>query len=187
MKTGGMISVVILGLILLSTPPGSPPLHANETLAVSLALHATETSAASPAQSAEREVDISAALHLLAGASSALLVSAVAYPLVELGSDRLNALLVAGLGVCGSLVAGTAKELLDLYGWGQPEFSDLLLTLAGGLLAGSAIYALTSLCGSEGEKCPGIPAVYTAFALVLSLPVGENLYRRTIPSSRSRS
>jgi hypothetical protein len=131
--------------------------------------------------------DTSAALHVLAGASGALLVSAVAYPLVDLGSNRCNAAVVAGLGVSAAFILGLTKELLDLGGWGQPELSDLLLTLGGGLLAGTAVYALSTLQPAGEEGCLGISAVYGSFALVLSLPVGESLYRRTILSSRSRS
>jgi len=142
----------------------------------------------SPARGwAEESADTSAALHVLAGASSALLVSSVAYPLVDLGSDHGNAFLVAGLGVGGAFIAGLTKELLDLGGWGQPEWSDLLLTLGGGLLAGTLVYAVTCLQPGGEDGSLGISGVYGAFALILSLPVGENLYRRTIPSSRSRS
>jgi len=142
----------------------------------------------SPSQGwADEPADTSAVLHVLAGASGALLVSAVAYPLVDSGSDQRNAVLVAGLGVGGAFVLGLTKELLDLSGWGQPEWSDLLLTLGGGLLAGSLVYALSSLQPADEEGGPGISAVYGAFALVLSLPVGESLYRRTILFLRSRS
>jgi zinc transporter ZupT len=136
---------------------------------------------------ANEPVDTSAALHVLAGASGALLVSAVSYPLVDSGSHRRNAIVVAGLGAGGALILGLTKELLDLSGWGQPEWSNLLLTVGGGLLAGSMVYALTALHPSGEEGDLGISAVYGAFALVLSLPVGEGLYRRTIPSLRSRS
>jgi hypothetical protein len=135
----------------------------------------------------EEPVDPSNALHVLAGASGALLVGALAYPLVDLGSDRCDAALVAGLGVSGAFVLGLTKELLDLRGWGQPELSDLLLTLGGGLLAGTLVYALTCLQPAAEEGSLGITAVYAAFALVLSLPVGESLYRRTSLSLRPRS
>ncbi|MBN2553477.1 MAG: hypothetical protein JXB06_11945 [Spirochaetales bacterium] len=181
-----MVSIALISLILLSTTLASPPLYAAEGRAATTAEISSDTSGNS-AESVERKAAPSAVLHVLAGASSALLVSAVAWPLIDPSSDRDNALLVAGLGVCGSLAAGAAKELLDLYGWGDPDIRDFLLTLGGGLLAGSAVYALSAACGGNGEKCAGIPAMYAAFALVLSLPVGENLYRRTIPSSRPRS
>lgn len=142
----------------------------------------------SPAQGrADETADTSSALHVLAGASSALLVSAVAYPLVNLGSDQGSAVLVAGLGVGGAFIVGLTKELLDLSGWGQPEWSDLLLTLGGGLLAGTLVYVLTSLQPANEEGSLGVSGMYGAFALILSLPVGENLYRRTILSLRSRS
>ena len=181
-----MVPIALISLILLSSQLSSPPLYAAEGRAATTA----ETSHASSGKSAEsagREAEPSAVLHVLAGASCALLVSAAAHPLIDPGSDRGNALLTAGLGVCGSMAAGAAKELLDLYGWGEPDIRDFLLTLGGGLLAGSAVYALSAACGGNEKQCAGIPAMYAAFALVLSLPVGENLYRRTIPSSRSRS
>jgi hypothetical protein len=142
----------------------------------------------SPSQGwATESVDTSGVLHVLAGASGALLVGAATYPLVDSGSDRGNALLVAGLGVGGAFLLGLTKELLDLRGWGQPEWSDLLLTLGGGLLAGSLIYAVTCLQPANEEGSPGISAVYGALALIFSLPVGENLCRRTRLSLRSRS
>jgi hypothetical protein len=119
-----------------------------------------------------------AVLHLLAGASSALFVSAAAYPLVDLGSDRSSALLVAGLGVCGALAAGATKELLDLGGRGDPQWSDLLMTLGGGVLAGCLVYALASMEPGTENGNAGISAACCAFALTLSLPVGESLYRR---------
>jgi hypothetical protein len=139
------------------------------------------------AESAAGDLGPSAALHVLAGASSALLISAVAYPLVETASDQRNALLVAGLGLSGALLAGTAKELLDLLGFGQPQWSDLLLTLGGGVLTATLVYALTLLKPNDGNESAGIAAVYGSFALVLSLPVGENLLQRISPSSPLRS
>jgi len=139
------------------------------------------------AESAGGDTGESAALHVLAGASSALLISAVAYPLVEAASDQRSALLVAGLGLSGALLAGTAKELLDSCGFGQPQWTDLLLTLGGGVLAASLVYTLTCLQPSGGDESPGIAAVYGAFALMLCLPVGENLLQRVILSSEPRS
>lgn len=139
------------------------------------------------AESAGGDIEESAALHILAGASSALLISAVAYPLVEAASDQCSALLVAGLGLSGALLAGTAKELLDSLGFGQPQWSDLLLTLGGGVLAASLVYTLTRLEPNDGNESAGIAAVYGSFALVLSLPVGESLLQRVIPSSPPRS
>jgi hypothetical protein len=139
------------------------------------------------AEPAGGELEESAALHVLAGAASALLVSAVAYPLVEAASDQRSALLVSGLGLSGALLAGTAKELLDLLGFGQPQWTDLLLTLGGGVLAASLVYTLTCLQPNDGNESAGIAAAYGSFALVLSLPVGENLLQRVILSSQPRS
>jgi hypothetical protein len=143
---------------------------------------------ASPARGWTGEAaDTSGVLHVLAGASSALLISAVAYPLVDVDSDRCNAILIAGMGLGGAFILGMTKELLDLRGWGDPDIADLLLTLGGGLLAATAVYALSTLQPAGEEGSLGISAVYGAFGLTLSLPVAEGLYRRIIPSLRSRS
>jgi len=137
----------------------------------------------SEAESAGGDRGESAALHVLAGVSSALLISAVAYPLVEAASDQRSALLVAGFGMSGAFLAGTAKELLDSCGFGQPQWTDLLLTLGGGVLAASLVYTLTCLQPSSGDESAGIAAAYGAFALILCLPVGENLLQRVILAS----
>jgi hypothetical protein len=135
----------------------------------------------------DAQTDPSAALHVLAGTAAALLVSAAAYPLVDLGSDQRCALLVAGLGLGGALTAGVVKELVDLCGWGQPQWTDLLLTAGGGLLAAILVYSLSNLQPATEDGSWGIAAVYVAFGLTLSLPVGEGLYKRSILSSQSRS
>ena len=167
MKPISKVTIVILTVFLSSAPLS----WTNET----------------PAESTAPDTAGDAALHVLAGVSGALLVSAVAYPLVDLGSNHRNAVLVAGLGVGGAFLLGIAKELLDLSGWGQPELSDLLLTLGGGLLAGTLVYAVTCQQPGYEEGSLGISALYGAFALILSLPVGENLCRRTRLSLQSRS
>jgi len=127
------------------------------------------------------------ALHVAAGAAAALLASAVAYPLVNLESGQNSALMVAGLGVCGALAAGVFKELWDCTGAGQPEWADLFSTAAGGIAAAALVYTMTRLHPCGGDGCGELSAVYAGFAVILSLPVGESLYRRFSLSSRSRS
>ncbi|UCF99533.1 MAG: hypothetical protein JSV89_08330 [Spirochaetaceae bacterium] len=163
MKAGGTVCIICLVILLVN----APRVRAGE--------------------SADKDTGNSAALHILAGASSTLLVSAVAYPLIDTGNNHRSALLVAGLGLGGALVAGATKELLDMSGWGKPQWTDLLLTLGGGLLAGSMVYAVSCLQPGGENGNTGIAVMYATFALTLSLPVGESLYRRFIPSSVSRS
>jgi glucose-6-phosphate-specific signal transduction histidine kinase len=163
MKTDKAISVLIFSVLLLVVTP------------------------LCEAQSAADDMGESAVLHVLAGAASTLLISAVAYPLVKTASDQRSALLVAGFGFSGALLAGTAKELLDSLGFGQPQWSDLLLTLGGGVLTATLVYTLTCLEPNDRGRSAGIAAVYGSFALIFSLPVGENLLRRVVPSLPPRS
>jgi peptidoglycan/LPS O-acetylase OafA/YrhL len=127
------------------------------------------------------------ALHVLAGCAAALLSAAVAYPLIEADTRQNSSLLVAGIGLSGALLAGLSKEALDLCGFGDPSWLDLLLTAAGGLAASSLVYGLSFSQPYERLESLGIPCLFGAFALILSLPVGEALFRRAIPSSESRS
>ncbi len=127
------------------------------------------------------------ALHVLAGCATALLSGAVAYPLIEADTRQYTSLWVAGVGLSGALLAGLAKEALDLCGFGEPSWLDLLLTAAGGLAASSLVYGLSFFHPYEGPESFGIPCLFGAFALILSLPVGEALFRRLSPSSELRS
>ena len=168
MKTRVWISVVSLFVFLLPAPhrlaADTPP---------------------APRSSQTYDAQSAAALHVVAGAAAALMVSAVAYPLVDLGSAQNSALMVAGLGVFGAVTAGASKELWDLSGAGQPEWTDLFATAAGGLAAATLVYTLTRLQPYAENRHGGLSAVYAGFAVILSLPVGESLYRRFSLSSRS--
>jgi len=122
-----------------------------------------------------------AALHVLAGASSALLAGAIAYPLVNTETVPGKALAVAGIGVSTALLAGIFKEALDLAGFGDPDWRDLLLTLAGGVFAASGIYTLTCLISDTSNKYPALCGLYGSVGVMLSLPVAENLWKRIRP------
>jgi hypothetical protein len=128
-----------------------------------------------------------AALHVLAGASSALLAGAIAYPLVNTETVPGRAMAVAGIGVSTALLAGMLKEALDLCGFGDPDWRDLLLTLAGGVFAASGIYTLTCLVSDTSNKYPALCGLYGSVGVMLSLPVAENLCRRLNLSSEPRS
>lgn len=190
MRIGSTILLAALILFPLAAPPAGA-VDSGSDSSVGPLVRTTAGLKAQPEPVSEpkyaaRQPDNSAALHVVAGAAGALLVSAVAYPLIDMETDRHSALLVAGLGVGGAMVAGAAKELWDLFGRGDVQLSDFLLTTAGGILAATLVYTVSAnqAGGQDGDL--GIAAVYASFALILSLPVGENLYRRSIPSSESR-
>jgi hypothetical protein len=122
------------------------------------------------------------ALHFLFGASCALLASAVAAPaLRDLPQPDLRyALGVSGAGLGAAVCGGVAKELLDLTGFGKPEWLDLLATAAGGLAASALVFA-----ASRSDREARLAPVYASFGVVLALPPAEGLFRRL--SSRRNS
>jgi len=131
------------------------------------------------------------ALHGLAGASSSLLASAALSPLLlsELrGSAPWElALSVSATGLGTAILAGVVKELLDLGGFGQPEWLDLAATVAGGLLASAGVFAITYLAASQGSGVERLPLAYAPFGVVLSIPVSDALIRRLFGRRNSAS
>ncbi len=122
------------------------------------------------------------ALHGLGGASCSLLASAALSPLLlsELrGSEPWQlALAVSASGLGTAILAGALKELLDLGGFGRPEWLDLAATVAGGLLASAGVFAITYLAASQGSSVERLPLAYAPFGVVLAIPVSEALIRR---------
>ncbi len=121
-------------------------------------------------------------LHGLGGASCSLLGSAALSPLLrpELrGAQPWQlALSVSASGLGTAILAGAVKELLDLGGFGQPDWLDLAATAAGGLLASAGMFAITSLAASQGAGVERLAPAYVPFGLMLSIPVSEALIKR---------
>jgi hypothetical protein len=131
------------------------------------------------------------ALHGLGGASCSLLASAALSPLLlsELrGAEPWElALTVSASGLGAAILAGVVKELLDLGGFGRPEWLDLAATVAGGLLASAGIFAITYLAASQGSAAERLPLAYAPFGVVLAIPVSEALIRRLFGRRNSAS
>ena len=136
-----------------------------------------------PAAAAEPSAGSDKALHALFGASCALLASAVAAPALQglPQSDLRYALQVSGTGLSAAAAAGVVKELIDLSGCGDPEWLDLLATVAGGLAASAAVFASSA---GDRQATPRLAPAYAAFGILLALPPGEALFRR-LSSRRS--
>jgi hypothetical protein len=124
------------------------------------------------------------ALHALAGASCALLASAALSPLLFAASQPPEslerALVLSASGLGAALLAGAVKELLDLGGFGRPEWLDLAATLAGGLAAAAGVLALSCLASNQGTAPQQLAPAYASFGLVLAIPVSEALLRRVL-------
>lgn len=130
-------------------------------------------------------------LHGLAGASCALLACAVVSPLLmpDLGPGQAwqRPLAVSAAGLGAAILAGTVKELLDLGGFGRPEWLDLLATVAGGLAASAGVLAISYLAAGQGSNIERLPWAYASFGVVLAIPVGDALLRRLFGRRSSAS
>jgi hypothetical protein len=159
-------------------------------LAALLRLPACPFAAAQPAQpihqarSAQPAQLTDKALHVLFGASCALLASAIAAPALRETpqSDLGYALCVAGAGLTAAVGAGAAKELLDLAGFGNPEWLDLLATAAGGLAVSAAV-----LAASSADREAHLAPVYASFGIALALPPAGSLLSRPRPRPARRA
>jgi hypothetical protein len=131
------------------------------------------------------------ALHVLGGASCSLLASSALSPLLlpELrGTEPWQlALSLSATGLGAAILAGVVKELLDLGGFGQPDWLDLAATVAGGLLASAGVFAVTYLAASQGAGVERLAPAYAPFGLMLSIPVSEALIRRLFGKRNSAS
>ena len=160
--------------ILAGMPRGSR-LVLSILLVALLRLPACPPAGAQAAQAPQPALGEDKVLHFLFGASCALLASAVAAPALRdvPQPDRRYALYVSGVGLSAAVFGGAAKELLDLTGFGDPDWLDLLATAAGGLAVSAAVFA-TAASDREARLAP----VYASFGIALALPPGVALVRR---------
>ncbi len=165
MPRGGRLLPAILLLVMLRLPACSPA-------AAQPVLYARP---AQLAQSVQPAPGTDKVLHVLFGASCALLASAAAASALRdaPGSDFRYALCVAGAGLGAAVGGGAAKELLDLSGFGNPDWLDLLATAAGGLAVSAAV-----LAASSSDREAHLAPVYASFGVALALPPAGGLLRR---------
>jgi len=112
-------------------------------------------------------------LHGLAGASWALLAAAVVATRVTEAKPREAAAAVAAAGLGSAALAGLAKELMDLAGFGEPELMDALSAILGGLVASAAAYALVLAQARGGAEVSRLSLPLLSFGVVLAVPVAE--------------
>lgn len=150
-------------------------------LAAALQLPACPPAAAQASRSARGEDKV---LHFLFGASCALLASAVAAPALRdvPQPDLRYALSVSGAGLGAAVCGGAAKELLDLTGFGDPDWLDLLATAAGGLAASAAV-----LAASSSDRQARLAPVYASLGFALALPPAAGLLSRLSSPKSSAS
>ncbi len=110
-------------------------------------------------------------LHFLGGLTLGLAAAGIA----DLSSDpqlgRTYPLLLPLVALSASAVGGTAKEILDSTGFGDPRFTDILITMSGGLAAGLAVgYAEGLYPASRSGQVNGA-SFLISMAVGASIPV----------------
>ena len=103
-------------------------------------------------------------LHFLAGLSVGLSAS-------ELVSDSSSPWLRPLVAVGAAAVAGVGKEVLDSTGFGDPRFSDIVVTSIGGLTAAGIAWYAQSIYPATGTGRVNGDAYLISTAVVLALPV----------------
>lgn len=113
------------------------------------------------------------ALHIMGGASIALLAAAAAFEFLPAWSPLERALLLAAIGICAATFFGALKEAMDAFGPGAVEMRDFLNTVAGGALAGVAIGAFSCLVSAAGLSIAAGIVTFAVGSLILGIPVGR--------------
>lgn len=138
--------------------------------------------------------DEGCALHFLAGLAAGCLTAGAALPVVEDLQRGPAAAAVAAASSASALLVGGLKELSDLGGRGDPSWTDLGLTLLGGVCAGLLGGAASSLAADQPGSRGALSAACLCAGAAFALPVVVELRRRdrgrdpaATPSSAPRS
>ena len=137
------------------------------------------------AGSIERTSELSDShLHFLAGMSAAFLSSALALPIMANENNVCSTLLISGISFSSSVLAGALKELIDLTGFGNPEWRDFFSTILGGLVASSLIFIISRSL-AEYEIDPfGSSLLLSGYGVVFLIPVAEVMVKKRAAGKR---
>ena len=81
-------------------------------------------------------------LHVLAGMAVGLTAAALTQDFNDPSAFTGQALVLPAVALGAAAVAGIAKELLDSTGFGDPRFTDILITMSGGRPGLAAVYTV---------------------------------------------
>jgi hypothetical protein len=116
-------------------------------------------------------------LHFMAGMAIGVAAGGAAEATERPGFAAQYPLRSPALALSASAVAGLAKELLDSTGFGDPRVEDVLITVAGGLVAALVVgYAESVYPGSAGGRLDSVTFLFSTSAL-LAFPVALGFAR----------
>lgn len=127
-------------------------------------------------------------LHVLGGMASGLAAAGIVEVAVDPSMPGRYPWLLPMAALAGSVVAGVSKEILDSTGFGDPEFTDILITSTGGIAAALIVgYAQSVYPGTQNGQMNGASFVFS-LATLIAMPVinGFLLEIRRYEARRSR-
>jgi hypothetical protein len=97
-----------------------------------------------------------------------------------------NPLYLPAVALSAALVAGVSKEILDSTGFGDPRFTDVLITMAGGIAAAAAVgYAGYLYPHTQTGTINSVDLLFSTAAL-LAVPVAIGFWKE-IEKNRERN
>ncbi len=118
-----------------------------------------------------------ARLHLLAGISAGLVGGGIAALAARPWESPRHTATVLVWSTAGATGAGIAKEIADLFGFGQPSVSDVIVTGVGGFAVAGLVAGFTANAPTDAAGT-AISAGAIAGGVLVSIPVVRELARR---------
>jgi len=124
------------------------------------------------------------ALHFLAGMAGGLLAAAAVESLQNPQLIGSYPLYLPAVALSTATVAGIGKEVLDSTGFGGAEFSDILITMAGGLTAAATVAYAERLFPATPEGKTNGATLFAATGALLAIPVVIGLIHEIVRSAQ---
>jgi hypothetical protein len=110
-------------------------------------------------------------LHFLGGMMLGLAAAGIADLAVDPQLAAAHPFLLPLIALSASAAGGTAKELLDSTGFGDPRFTDILITMSGGVAAAFAVGWAEGLYPSNPSGQANAASFLFSMAIGASVPV----------------
>lgn len=145
------------------------------SIALLVLLTAFVAAAPAGAQAAAPLIKRDTMLHLLGGAMTGLLAASAASAVYGRSTVEGYPLLVPSIAFSAALTAGIGKETLDSTGFGDPQWTDIMHTLIGGLIAAGVTAGVEAIGGGTSYQSKTI--LLAVVGVSIALPVGAGFAR----------
>jgi hypothetical protein len=110
-------------------------------------------------------------LHVLGGMAAGLAAAGIVDIFIDPSSTAQAPWLLPAAALAGAALAGISKEVLDSTGFGDPQFTDILITSSGGMAVALMLgYAQTLYPSTRSGQVNSASYIFSLAAL-LALPV----------------